>query len=163
MLFGVNVPGGAFGEEEVGKVAEMVGHRPDAVLWYEDFAAPVPVMPMKSVAASGFLPVTSWEPWFWHAAPATSAGLLPRIGAGEFDTYVLEWAEGYSTMKGNPHLRFAHEFNGHWYPWCTTGGTTPEQYVIAWRRIHDLFTKAGATDVRWMWSPAAYESGTALA
>ncbi len=42
--------------------------------------------------------------------------------------------------------------NGDWYPWGTTG-TTAADFVAAWRHVHDLFAKAGATNVIWIWDP----------
>ncbi len=48
--------------------------------------------------------------------------------------------------------RFGHEMNGNWYPWGTTH-TTPADFVAAWRRIHDLFSQAGASNVIWVWNP----------
>jgi len=63
-------------------------------------------------------------------------------------------------------ISFAHEFNGDWYEWgfCSRPKnnppatacrykTTPAQFKKAWRRIHNIFTKAGATNAIWMWSP----------
>ena len=47
-----------------------------------------------------------------------------------------------------------HEMNGSWYPW---GGTANENsahdYVRAWRRLHGIFARVGAANVRWVWSP----------
>lgn len=34
-----------------------------------------------------------------------------------------------------------------------TDHTAPAQYVAAWRRVHDLFVAAGATNVIWIWAP----------
>jgi beta-mannanase len=57
-------------------------------------------------------------------------------------------------------LRFNHEMNGWWFPWAegrtSTGvvnGNSPGDYVKAWRHVHDIFTRVGATNVSWLWSP----------
>jgi mannan endo-1,4-beta-mannosidase len=42
--------------------------------------------------------------------------------------------------------------NGHWYPWGTQK-TKTKDFVAAWRHIHDVFAKAGATNVIWTWTP----------
>jgi beta-mannanase len=42
--------------------------------------------------------------------------------------------------------------NGFWYRWGTKQ-TTPAEFVAAWRHIHNLFTRAGATNVIWVWNP----------
>lgn len=49
--------------------------------------------------------------------------------------------------------------NGDWEQWGTTG-TTPKEYVRAWRHIHDAFQDAGATNVIWTWSPNILRPGT---
>jgi beta-mannanase len=57
-------------------------------------------------------------------------------------------------------IRFAHEMNGNWYPWCEqSNGNKPGDYVRAWRHVHDLFTAAGAKNVYWMWSPNVTYTG----
>ena len=51
-------------------------------------------------------------------------------------------------------LRFAEEMNGNWYAWGQgVNGNTPDQYVEAWRHVHDLFVDAGATNAIWVWCP----------
>jgi hypothetical protein len=46
--------------------------------------------------------------------------------------------------------------NGNWYPWSEgTNGNRAGQFVRAWRHIHDIFTAAHATNVKWIWSPVA--------
>jgi beta-mannanase len=39
-------------------------------------------------------------------------------------------------MDGNRYRTMAH---------------SPEDYVAAWRHLHDLFAKRGADNVRWVW------------
>ena len=83
--------------------------------------------------------------------------LLPEIAAGEWDDYIDTWIDGLLSWLGSyPKskrpmilLRFAHEFNGHWYPYSDE----PVLYIIAWRRIHDRFKAAGANNfVEWVWN-----------
>jgi beta-mannanase len=51
-------------------------------------------------------------------------------------------------------IRFAHEMNGHWYPWASTvNGGSAKDYVAAWRHVHDVFAAHGVTNVAWVWSP----------
>jgi hypothetical protein len=51
-------------------------------------------------------------------------------------------------------LRFAHEMNGNWYPWCeAVNGNQPGDYIRAWQHVHGLFTAAGASNVNWVWVP----------
>jgi hypothetical protein len=57
-------------------------------------------------------------------------------------------------------LRFAHEMNGDWYPWAVgVNGNTSDDYVAAWRHVHDLFRSVGVSNVRFLWSPNVPVSG----
>ncbi|GAB3344302.1 glycosyl hydrolase [Micromonospora halotolerans] len=128
----------------------------------------------------GMLPMLGWEPWDYQADQAarkqkklTARQIdrlrstqpryrLSRIAGGEFDGYLRSWAEGVKSLGYPVAIRFAHEMNGDWYPWCEkANGNRPGEYVEAWRHVHDLFERAGATNVTWVWSPNARWSKTA--
>ena len=154
LRFGVSTLGGACGLEEVAEIAAAVGRRPEMVLWFEDFAADPPVGGIRRVVATGAMPVITWEPWLWRTDRQRDAvALMPEIAAGKHDAHLLSWGTALAGTKASVAVRFAHEFNGDWYPWSPAGGTTPEAYVAAWRHVHDLFRSREAANVRWMWSP----------
>ena len=48
-------------------------------------------------------------------------------------------------------LYSAHEMNGNWYPWSSN--STPQDYVVAWRHVHDMLSSKGldATRLQWVW------------
>ncbi|MCP3786644.1 beta-mannanase [Micromonospora sp. A3M-1-15] len=127
----------------------------------------------------GMLPMLGWEPWDYRVDQAarkqkkltarqidrlrsTQARYrLSRIVDGDFDGYLRSWAEGVKSLGYPVAIRFAHEMNGDWYPWCEkANGNRPGEYVQAWRHVHDLFEEAGATNVIWVWSPNARWSKT---
>ncbi|MFG1660090.1 glycoside hydrolase family 26 protein [Micromonospora chersina] len=122
----------------------------------------------------GMLPMLGWEPWDYRVDQAARKQKkltdrqidrlrstqpryrLSRIADGHFDTYLRSWAEGVKSLGYPVAIRFAHEMNGDWYPWCEkANGNRPGEYVEAWRHVHDLFEEAGATNVIWVWSPNA--------
>src|SRR6266487_6080926 len=73
---------------------------------------------------------------------------------GNFDAYIVQWAQA-SKAWGQPYfLRFAPEMNGNWNPWSEqVNGNKPGQFVLAWRHVHAIFTSQGVTNVTWVWSP----------
>lgn len=80
---------------------------------------------------------------------------LRKLASGAYDSALRAWASG-ARRWGHPFLlRFDWEMNGKWFPWGTTPSNqnTPADYVAAWRHVHDVFTAAGATNVRWVWCP----------
>ena len=100
------------------------------------------------------IPLITWMP---VDTERKTTNLLPEIIAGDWDAYIddwiaglLTWVDSYASYK-KPIvlLRFAHEFNGSWYPYSGE----PSQYVAAWQHIHDRFAATRANDyVEWVWS-----------
>ncbi|KUI26243.1 endoglucanase [Mycobacterium sp. IS-1496] len=157
---GLSTPAGVFGLDEVAATGAAVGRHIDLILWYEDLAAPPPVSGIAKVDAAGAAAVITWEPWLWRTdVTGAGAATVSEIAAGRHDDHLFAWAAALAVTGTPVYLRFAHEFNGDWYPWTPARGTPPEVYVAGWRHTHELFRRAGATNVRWMWSPDATSAG----
>jgi beta-mannanase len=152
---------------------ERQAERPVAiVMWYQDWAhtAELDLGLFARVAQHGAVPLLTWEPWDHTAGPVQPAFHLARVLAGDFDAYLGACAQRLARYGAPVMLRWAHEMNGHWYPWSvgavgrTPGQNTPDQYVAAWQHIWRLFRAEGADNVAWVWSPnvldhcAAFES-----
>jgi mannan endo-1,4-beta-mannosidase len=112
------------------------------------------------IAQRRMLPILAWEPWDHTAVgEARSRGAQPdyrlsRIATGAFDDYIRSWAAGIKDLGYPVGIRFAHEMNGFWYPWCEqSNGNARGDYVKAYRHVHELFVEAGADNVIWIWSP----------
>ncbi|GAA3456293.1 glycoside hydrolase family 26 protein [Dactylosporangium matsuzakiense] len=127
--------------------------------------------PFDRIVNRGMLPMLGWEPWDYRAESKTDKdrGTQPQyqlgnISGGNFDAYITEWANGIKALGYPVAIRFAHEMNGYWYPWCeSANGNQAGDYVKAWRHVHDLFEKLGAGNVIWVWSPnVVYENATPL-
>jgi len=122
------------------------------------------------IAQRGMFPLMSWEPWnYQESGPARSHGAQPnfrlsRIVDGSFDGYIRAFADGIKTLRYQVGIRFAHEMNGFWYPWCEqSNGNRPGDYVKAYRHVYDIFAKEGVTNVIWVWSPnVSYPGSTPL-
>ena len=148
MEFGVTTPGGPCAIEQLADVTELMGSAPRYLLWYQDFASAPPKDELCAVRESGMCPIITWEPW---TGADRGPDTMCRLVAGALDEYVHEWITALRDWQRPVYLRFAHEFNGDWYPWSPAGGTEPGAYVSAWRRVHDIGTDAAATNVQWMW------------
>ncbi len=102
--------------------------------------------------ANGRIPYSTWEPW------NNSVGVpLDDIVNGVQDTVIQQRAAEAKALGVPLLLRWAHEMNGNWYPWCgiNNGGATvgPAKYVAAYKHIHDVFVAAGALNVQWVFCP----------
>ncbi|MFE7839263.1 glycoside hydrolase family 26 protein [Streptomyces sp. NPDC057474] len=138
------------------------GHRPQVYQFAQDWAHDrFDAGRFDDVARRGMMPLLAWEPWD-HREEAEEEELrgeqpdyrLSRIAAGDFDAYLRSWARGIAALDYPVGIRFAHEMNGYWYPWCEqSNGNRPGDYARAWRHVHRVFERAGATNAVWVWSP----------
>jgi hypothetical protein len=150
---------------EIAAFANKVGAPPGVVMWYQawgrtdgrqyfNFKGEDGIGIMDEVVEKGAMPMVTWTP----QAPALGTNqpdyALRTIIAGKHDAYITQWAKDAAAWKKPFYLRFAHEMNGKWQPWSPgVNGNTVAEYNAAWRRVHDIFVKQGATNLRWVWSP----------
>jgi Glycosyl hydrolase family 26 len=120
---------------------------------------------MNAVRSHGAIPVITWDPENPAiGSPNQPTFTLQNITNGNFDAYITRWAQD-SKAWGHPYfLRFAHEMNGYWNSWSEqANGNKPGQFVLAWRHVHDIFTRLGVSNVTWVWSPNIdYSTSTPL-
>jgi beta-mannanase len=79
---------------------------------------------------------------------------MRAIARGDYDFYIVPWAKAAAAYKRPLFIRFAHEMNDPYrYPWGPQNGNRPDDFVAAWKHVHFIFEKMGATNVLWVWSP----------
>ncbi len=137
-------------------------HKPSLTLWFQDFSEKLNVKQLKASSKNGQLPIITWEPQKINDKIPDNYP-LKDIAAGKFDKYLISSAKLAKWARVPFVIRFAHEMNGYWYPWgqpkpgdprsLAARTNTPEQYVLAYRHVHDVFQSVGAKNVIWMWSP----------
>lgn len=120
-----------------------------------------PTAKMDEIRLHGSIPLLSWEPWDAAGGVNQSSYQLQDIINGNYDSFIVSWANAAKAW-GNPFfLRFMHEMNGNWYPWgYNVNGNTAGQYKAAWRHVHDLFQSNGVTNVTWVWCVNVNYSGS---
>jgi Glycosyl hydrolase family 26 len=163
MAFGVHLPGAPEqGTTSLMQLERTLQRRIEIVNWYQQWggaesAASIPWL--NAVAASGRIPLLTWEPW----VPPTGSVPIPgqtsdqpafglrEIAAGKYDAYVKNFAHALAAWGRPVYLRPMHEMNGTWYPWGgTVNGNSPLEFRLAWKHLHDIFVRNGATNVRWV-------------
>lgn len=95
----------------------------------------------------GHLPLISWS-----AAPTTTAA---EIANGSQDAVIHAAAVALRHAGGRVFLRPFYEFDqpqGH-----PRYIGNPTEVVAAWRHLYDIFRAAGATNVRLVWCPMAFD------
>ncbi|NEA99961.1 glycosyl hydrolase [Streptomyces sp. SID13726] len=141
--FGAAVDGAPTSMKGVDAYTRMVGKQPNLVEYYAAWGDGFDASGVRRAWSQGAMTLMSWEPF------DTS---LADIAAGKSDAYLKEYATAVRRLNLPVVIDFADEFNGHWEKWGTKY-VTPEQYVAAWRHIHDTFIELGASNVIWSWSP----------
>jgi cellulose synthase/poly-beta-1,6-N-acetylglucosamine synthase-like glycosyltransferase len=112
--------------------------------YYSRWGSPFNSATAEAMDKAGALPMISWEPF--TVSPA-------RIATGRSDSYITSYARAVAAYGKPIVISFAAEMNGDWEKWGPLHSTA-SQFVAAWRHIHDLFAKAGARNVTWIWAPA---------
>ena len=130
--------------ENLRAFAETTGIHPNLNEYYIPWGLPFNRVTADEIASTGTLPMISWEPF----APTTT---IADIASGRQNAYINSWAHAIATYHRRIAISFAAEMNGSWEDWGPTHATAA-QFVSAWRIIHDLFVKAHAINVTWVWT-----------
>ncbi|MFG2053008.1 glycoside hydrolase family 26 protein [Micromonospora sp. NPDC048930] len=170
-FIGVMTEEGPYDFTPVDTFTAAAKHQPQVMLFSAGWAdTPFDRALFDRIKDRGMLPMLGWEPWDQRVDEASRKQKLanrqidkirsnqPRyrlsaIARGDFDSHLMSWAQGIRSLGYPVAIRFAHEMNGDWYPWCEkANGNQPGDYVKAWRHVHDLFRTAGVTNAIWVWS-----------
>jgi glycosyl hydrolase family 26 len=140
---GLEMPGSPASIGPAAQFATWTGKKPNLLGEYVGWNTGLDVQGVKNAWTYGALYFQIWEPYNIT---------LKQIAAGASDDYVERFAASVRALNLPIALSFGHEMNGDWYPWGTKAATAAD-FVAAWRHIHDVFAKAGATNVIWIWNP----------
>lgn len=117
-----------------------------------------PTQLLEGLRERGITPLIIWEPV--DPRDLTRDDFTFRqINLGAHDVYLRDWATAARAYGGRVLIRFAHEFDGQWFPWGVGNfDNTAKGFVTAWKRIWNTFRGTGgvgADNVRFMWSPVS--------
>jgi hypothetical protein len=113
-----------------------------------------PTEPMEDIRQHGSIPVFSWSSQSIPSSLNEPDFQLSDVIAGNYDSYIREFAEDARDWGHPFFLRYDWEMNGNWFPWSEgVNGNQSGEFVTAWRHVHDIFAAVGATNVTWVWCP----------
>jgi len=99
--------------------------------------------------AAGRKPLVSWPSGSWPAGVDAKA-----INSGSQDAIIKAAADSFNALGGPVFLRFAYEMDQD-----PTSGRyigEPADFIPAWRRVHNIFVRRGATNVIWVWCAVSH-------
>jgi hypothetical protein len=140
---GLEIPDAPGSLAPVRQFATWTGKKPNLIGEYVGWNTGLDTQAVKNAWSYGALYFQVWEPF---------GTTVKQIASGASDDYLERFAASVRSLDLPIALSFGHEMNGDWYPWGTQA-TTAADFVTAWRHIHDLFVKVGATNVIWIWDP----------
>ena len=113
-----------------------------------------PAGEFNTIHGRGAIPFFSWANDALPVSGDQSDYQLSDVIAGRHDSYITAWATAAKAWGHPFFLRFNWEMNGRWFPWSEgVNGNQTGEYVAAWRHVHDIFTRVGATNTTWVWCP----------
>ena len=153
--FGLSTPRSPFNKSELDRATSAAGIAPTLIEYFTKWTENYRPGASTACYARGAIPVISWEPWAGEQAGKDQPKYsLASIANGDHDAYITKFATAVRNDRRPIIIRFAHEMNGIWYPWAEIhSGNHRGDYVQAWRHVHDVFNRIGATNVIWVWSP----------
>lgn len=110
---------------------------------------------MDAIRERGSIPLIGWGSQHLGHGPEQPDFRLSVIAGGAYDDFIAEWALAAKAWGHPFFLKFDWEMDGQWqFPWSVQlNGNQIDDYVVAWRHVHDIFTAQGATNVTWVWCP----------
>ncbi len=161
LQLGVFFPDPQLPNEQLPSVTDLhdfeatIGRQTDVFLWYESIGEDFYADAFRPMAEEGRAIQLAWEPHNFALPPTNQpAYRLDNITAGNFDNDIRRWARQLRDFGYPIYFRPMCEMNGDWVTWGgTVNGNQPQDYIPAWRHVHDIFVQEGASNVMWVWSP----------
>lgn len=125
--------------EEHAKKPVSIVHFGQPPPWEQKFSAE----PLEKTKKRGSLPLMDMGTGFIPGKPHTEEEpdnrvSLKEINEGVYDSYFKEWAEAVAAYKYPFFFRWGWEMNGTWFKWGKNAAESPDEFVKAWRRIHNI-------------------------
>jgi hypothetical protein len=131
-------------DENADSFKKVTGHSPQIVEFYNPFRNKFAKFEALKAINAGRIPLIQLNLY----------GVTSRqIADGVYDHHLKAYANAVRNFGCVIVLSLGHEMNGWWYPWGSRTGTTPAEFIAAWRHVHDLFAKQHADNVIWSWDP----------
>jgi hypothetical protein len=99
--------------------------------------------------AAGRKPLVSWPSGAWPAGVDAKA-----ITSGSQDAIIKAAADSFKALGRPVFLRFAYEMDQDSKSGRYIG--EPADVIPAWRYVHDIFVRRGATNVIWVWCAVSH-------
>jgi mannan endo-1,4-beta-mannosidase len=127
--------------------AQTAGRLPNLALYYSGWWEQFNKSFAEAAYAAGATTVVQMDP----SNPPHNIVSIAGIVAGEYDSYLENFADEVADFGHQVVIGFGHEPDGYWYPWGDKY-VSPSMWVAAWQHIVEVFRQQGADNVTWLWT-----------
>lgn len=131
---------------QVLKFGRAIGREPNIALYFSTLTEPFQTKFAEAARAHGATVAVQIAPEIGNTPVS-----LKALAAGHFDSLLRAYADQVAAFGHAVIVGFAHEPNGWWYPWGEND-TKPAVWIAAWRHLVNVFRRAGADNVTWLWT-----------
>ena len=137
-------------EKKIGKKAAIAHY----YRGWEELAKQQLVDELNSISANGWRPMVSANPYFFSQCNSNGMSLYRAIANGNCDKFMRQVGRNLKNFNKPFFLRFAWEMNIDSLEWGVARvGSSAEEFVLAWKRFHDILAGEGANNILWVFSP----------
>ena len=121
---------------------------------WESFINPNLITEFTILRSHGWTPMLNANPYYFSQCPPTKLPLYKAIAEGKCDAFLHKAGKNLSKIKQPFYLLFAWEMNNKDLEWSVRySGSSPQDFIKAWRHIHDIFVEEKATNIVWVFCP----------
>lgn len=121
---------------------------------WENLYKPSIIEELRAIDSQGWRPMLSTNPFFFDKCPSQNMPLYKAIASGNCDNFLREAALNLKTFGKPLLLRYAWEMNIDSIEWGVgKTGSSPQDFINAWRRFHDIAKSQEASNIIWVFSP----------
>ncbi len=127
---------------------------------WEFLANPILSTQFETLRSYGWEPMLDVNPYYFPECPASKLPIYRAIAEGKCDKFLHKAGKNLSKIKQPFYLVFAWEMNNKDNMWSIPNtGSTPNDFVAAWRHIHTIFKQEGARNIKWVFCPNVPDVG----
>jgi endoglucanase len=117
--------------------------------------------PLNTISDNGWTPLISSNPFFFDGCKDNTKSLYKTVADGDCDEFLKDAAANLRMYEKPILFRFAWEMNLPSMYWSVNSlKSTPEEFIAAWRHMHDIFKQEHADNVVWVLSFNTTSSNT---
>jgi beta-mannanase len=143
--------------EKLTQFEKMINKRVAIAHFYigwESLADPDLIKQFATIRSRGWEPMLNVNPYFFSDCSAADLPLYQAIAQGKCDDFLHKAGKNLKNVNEPFYLLFAWEMNNKDNEWSIPyTGSSPKDFVSAWRRMHTIFAKEGATTIKWVFAP----------